>query len=109
MAQPFHLSDEDRRAALAKAAAVRRERAEIRERLKAGDLSMADLLSRTDEDVIGKMKVLSALEALPGVGKVKARRTLERIEISERRRLRGLGGRQRRRLIEEFGSPDSDR
>lgn len=108
MAQPLHLTDEERRAALVKAAAVRRERAELRAKLKAGDVSLAELLERTGDDTVGKMKVLSALEALPGVGKVKARRTIERIGISERRRLRGLGERQQRCLLEEFGDTDSD-
>ena len=35
------------------------------------------------------------LESLPGVGKVKARRTMEEIGISETRRVRGLGAQQR--------------
>ena len=108
MAQPLHLSDEQRRAALVKAAEVRRERAELRAKLKAGELVFAELLERTDDDTVGKMRVLSALEALPGVGKVKARRTIERIGISERRRLRGLGDRQQRRLLEEFATAEPD-
>lgn len=102
MAQPFSISDEVRREALVKAAAVRRERAEIRAQLKSGDISLSDLLGRSD-DVAGKMKVLAALESLPGVGKVKARRAMEDIGISETRRLRGLGSRQRDQLLDAFG------
>lgn len=103
MAQPFSLSDEVRRAALVKAAAVRRERAELRVQLKAGDIALSELLGRVGDDTVGKMKVLSVLESMPGVGKVKARRAMEQISISESRRLRGLGSRQRQRLLEEFG------
>lgn len=103
MAQPFSISDEVRREALIKAAAVRRERAELRTQLKAGDVSLSDLLDRVDDDTVGKMKVLAVLESLPGVGKVKARKTMERIGISESRRLRGLGNRQRGQLLEDFG------
>ena len=103
MAQPFSISDEVRRAALVKAAAVRRERAELRGQLKAGDISLSDLLDRTGDDTVGKMKVLSVLESLPGVGKVKARRAMEGIGISETRRLRGLGSRQRSQLLDAFG------
>lgn len=103
MAQPFSISDDVRRAALAKAAEVRRERAELRTQLKAGDISLTDLLDRVEDDVVGKMKVLAVLESLPGVGKVKARRTMEQIGISESRRVRGLGTRQRSQLLDAFG------
>ena len=103
MAQPFSISDEVRREALIKAAKVLRERSELRVQLKAGDISLSDLLDRLDDDTVGKMKILAVLESLPGVGKVKARRAMERIGISESRRLRGLGSRQRGRLLDEFG------
>ena len=103
MAQPFSISDEVRRAALIKAAEVRRERAELRSQLKAGEVSLVSLLDRADDDVVGKMKVLAVLESLPGVGKVKARRTMESIGISDSRRVRGLGSRQRSQLLDTFG------
>lgn len=103
MAQPFSISDEVRREALVKAAKVRRERAELRGQLKAGDISLSDLLGWLDDDTVGKMKVLAVIESLPGVGKVKARRAMEAIGISENRRLRGLGSRQRSQLLDAFG------
>ena len=49
------------------------------------------------------MKVLVVLESLPKLGKVKARRTMEEIGISESRRLRGLGTQQRAALVSRFG------
>ena len=61
------------------------------------------LLDRAGDDVVGKMKVLAVLESLPGVGKVKARRTMESIGISESRRVRGLGSLQRSQLLDTFG------
>ena len=42
-------------------------------------VALAELLAGSDDDHIGKMKVLAVIEALPGVGKVKARRTMEEI------------------------------
>ena len=106
MTQPPQLSDEQRQAALAKAAQVRRERAELKERLKMGSLSLPELLNAApDSETIAKMKVLSVLESLPGVGKVKARRTMETIGISDTRRVRGLGEQQRKALLEAFPSP----
>jgi hypothetical protein len=105
MALPPSLTPEQRQAALAKAAAARRERAELKEKLKMGTVSLEELLGRAnDDDIVGKMKVVAALEALPGVGKVKARRTMDDIGISETRRIRGLGEQQRKALLEAFSS-----
>ncbi len=68
-----------------------------------GNLSLPDLFAKADADeIVGNLKVLSMLESLPGVGKVKARRVMERVGISESRRVRGLGKQQRRALLEEF-------
>jgi signal recognition particle GTPase len=101
MPQPPSLSPEQRQAALAKAAEVRRERAELKDHLKAGRVNLKDLLAQADSnETVGKMKVLAALEALPGTGKVKARRLMEQVGISESRRLKGLGAKQREALLE---------
>jgi len=101
MPQPPSLTPEQRQAALEKAAAVRRARAELKDHLKSGRVSLKELLGRADSDeTVGKMKVLAALEALPGTGKVKARRLMEQVGISETRRLQGLGAKQREALLE---------
>jgi hypothetical protein len=102
MPLPPQLSDEQRQAALAKAAEARRARAELKEKLKTGSTTLKELLDQDADDVIGKMKVVAVLESLPGVGKVKARRTMEDIGISETRRVRGLGDQQRRELLKAF-------
>ena len=103
MALPPVLTPEQRAAALEKAAAARKARAELKERLKMGSLSLGELLTLSDDnEVIGKTKVLAVLEALPGVGKVKARRKMEEIGIAETRRLRGLGKEQRAKLLDAF-------
>ncbi|HEY3943386.1 MAG TPA: integration host factor, actinobacterial type [Acidimicrobiales bacterium] len=102
MPQPPALTTEQRQAALEKAAKVRRERAEVKEKLKLGSLSLDELLSKADGDeTVGKMKVVSVLESLPGLGKVKARRLMETVGISESRRLQGLGAKQRAELLKE--------
>lgn len=103
MAQPPALTPEQRAAALEKAAAARRARAELKERLKLGSITLAEVLEQgQDDDLIGKTKVLAVLESLPGVGKVKARRTMEEIGIAESRRVRGLGVQQRKDLLAAF-------
>ncbi|MZE50433.1 integration host factor, partial [Streptomyces sp. SID5770] len=61
------LDNEQRRAALAKAVAVRKERAEVRQALKQGRLSLRKVLD-SDSEAVGKMPVRLLLEALPGIG-----------------------------------------
>lgn len=104
MANPPSLTPEQRAAALRKAGEVRAARAELKEKLKMGSVTLADVLKQADtDDVVGKLKVLSLLESLPGVGKVKARRLMEEIGISESRRVKGLGPQQRQSLLEQLG------
>lgn len=105
MPLPPALSADQRQAALEKAAAARRMRAELKEKLKMGSISLRELLQQADQDeVVGKMKVLAVLESLPGLGKVKARRMMEEVGISETRRLHGLGDQQRKKLFERLNS-----
>lgn len=97
------LTPEQRSAALAKAAAARRTRAEIKERLKRSGASLAEVLTQGEaDDVVGKMRVSAVLEAMPGVGKARAQKIMERLEISPSRRVRGLGVKQRSALVREF-------
>jgi len=104
MPLPPTLSPDERQAALDKAAQVRRLRAELKEKLKMGSLTLKELLGQgADDEVVAKMKVVSVLESLPGLGKVKARRLMEEVGISETRRLQGLGEQQRKKLLEKIG------
>lgn len=99
------LSPEQRAAALAKAAEVRKARAELKEKLKKGELTLVDLLDRAEsDDVIGKLKVSTVLQALPGIGKVKALQAMGKLKIADSRRLRGLGEQQRKALLGEFSA-----
>ena len=98
------LTQEQRSAALEKAAASRRERAEVKNRLKHKGASLENVIhdGRTN-DVIGKMRVSALLESMPGVGRVRARQIMEEIGISESRRVRGLGQNQVAALLTRFG------
>ena len=69
-----------------------------------GSVTLEELFSQADDETIAKMKVLAVLESLPGLGKVKARRTMEAIGIAETRRVQGLGANQRKALLERLGS-----
>lgn len=96
------LTPEQRREALAKAAEARKKRAQIKGQLKNEQLTLREVLNRADDNILGKMKVSSVLESLPGVGKVRARKLMERLDISASRRVRGLGSKQKEALLAEF-------
>lgn len=97
------LTPEQRQAALEKAAASRKERAEVKNRLKHGSASISEVLTEgTTNEVIGKMRVSELLQSMPGLGKVRAAQTMERLGISESRRVRGLGAKQVAALEAEF-------
>ncbi len=105
MPLPPPLSPDQRQAALEKAAAARRQRAELKDKLKMGSTSLNELFDQAGSDPnAGKMKVLTVLESLPGLGKVKARRLMEDVGISESRRVQGLGDKQRIKLFEKLAS-----
>ena len=97
MALPI-MTPEQRAEALAKAAAMRKERAALKHNLKVGGITLAELLSRPDIDEIGGMKVSAVLKALPGMGKVKTEQLMNRLGIAENRRVRGLTAKQRAAL-----------
>lgn len=104
MPLPPPLTEEQRRDALKKAAIARRKRAELKEQLKSGRTTFQDVMSRTEDEIVGKMKVSAVLEALPGVGRIRAKQLMERVDISPTRRMRGLGERQKENLLTEFSS-----
>jgi len=96
------LTEEQRKQALEKAAEARKKRAELKGELKSGKRTLVDVLSKQGDDTVGKMKVSNVLESLPGVGKVRARKIMEKLDISASRRIRGLGAKQRESLLAEF-------
>lgn len=98
MALP-QLTDEQRKEALEKAAAARHARAELREKIKNGDVSLQEVLD-SDDPIASRMKVSALIESLPGYGKAKAAKVMAELGISATRRVKGLGARQREQLVE---------
>ncbi|ERI03804.1 MULTISPECIES: integration host factor, actinobacterial type [Coriobacteriales] len=98
MALP-QLSDEQRKAALEKAAAARHARAELRDKIKNGQVSLQEVLD-SDDPIAARMKVSALIESLPGYGKAKATKIMDELGISATRRVKGLGARQREQLLE---------
>ena len=103
MQQPPQLTDEQRRAALAKAGEARRVRAEVKELLKTGSLRLSDLVKQAEtDDILAGLKVERVIASMPGIGKIKAKRMMETLGIADNRRLRGLGEKQKEALLAEF-------
>ncbi len=104
MSSPPALTPEQRQRALEKAARARRVRADVKGRLKLGALTLPELFERAEGDdeeaeMLSKLKVLAAVESLPSVGKVNARRLMAALEINESRRIGGVGRKQRAALL----------
>ncbi len=76
----------------------------MKNRLKYSQGKLSEVIEQGKQDeTIGKLKVVSLLESLPGVGKVKAKKVMADIGISETRRVRGLGPHQVKALIDLYG------
>jgi len=104
------LTPEQRAAALEKAAQARQVRAAVKVRLKHSGASLAAViaLGRSDDGdgpVVGRMRVMALLESMPGVGKVRAAQTMDRLGIASNRRVKGLGTHQVRALVNAFEEP----
>ena len=108
MGRPPQLTPEERAKALLKAKESRKYRAKIKARIKAHELSITDVIQiAKSEESIAKMRVLELVESIPGVGKIRGRAILERLDISLTRRIMGLGRHQVESLLKEFTIPKS--
>ncbi|MCL2806573.1 MAG: integration host factor [Coriobacteriia bacterium] len=96
------LTPEEQQAALAKAAAARTARAELRKKVKNGQIKVTQVLQMTEDPVAAKIKVSSLLESLPGYGKAKVAKLMEELNIDPSRRVKGLGEVQRKAIIDYF-------
>ena len=97
------LSDEQRQQARNAATEARRRRAEIKQSLRLGQTTLAEVLVLAERDeVVAHAKVIDVLKSLPRVGIVRAGKVMERLDIAPNRRLRGLGKHQTAALIAEF-------
>ena len=106
---PPQLSPEQRAAALAKSTRARQVRAQVKSKVKNGDLDIAAVFSLAQSDEsISKMRVIELLESITGLGKVRAQALMERLTISPTRRVGGLGALQRSALLAQFSIPSID-
>ncbi|AIY00549.1 hypothetical protein ART_0950 [Arthrobacter sp. PAMC 25486] len=98
------LSPQDRADARLKALAARALRSQVKQELKTGQRTVATVLeAAAAEPALDRLKVCELLEALPGIGKVRATVIMSELGIAPTRRVRGLGVHQRRALVDYLG------
>lgn len=100
------LTPKQREEALRKASITRKERAELKAKLANGSITLKDALTKkkyVDNQALYNMRVIDVLRTQPGIGPAKATKIMAELDIAERKRLKGLGPRQRERLIDYAG------
>jgi hypothetical protein len=98
MSKPPQLSNEERRAALLKASAARKLRADFKLDVKKKKVRWFSAFDRTEE-AIQKMRIKELLESIPSFGSTRAENILDQIGISHSRRIKGIGVRQKNELL----------
>ena len=98
---PPKLSTDARAAAALKAVLARKERAEVKNQLANGDLSIFDLFTDTRDSVI-RMRLSDALKSVPGVGSKRMEQIFAKTGISKSRRIAGVGRKQIELLRQEL-------
>lgn len=77
---------------------VRRERAALKKRLKAGEIAPADVLN-DNGNVAAKIRLFAFLKSCPGVGAAGERTLLRALGLSETKTIRSLGPVQKARIV----------
>lgn len=106
----------DRVAANRAAIAARQARADLKQRLRSGEISPLRVLEQSlvPNSPAATLRITDFLLSFPAIGSVKAERVREQLSISDRKRLGGLGRLQREKLEtfvrDRLGStPDGER
>ena len=100
MALPM-MTPEQRAKALEKAAEARKARSALLAEVKSGKTSVAEVFGRSGEDeIVKKTRVVQVLRAVPGYGPAKVAALMATSGVDEKRRVGGLSGSQRERLLE---------
>ena len=103
MSVPF-LSNEEKNSALERAREIRKKRSEIKKGLKAGSLALEELLTEENKyfPEVSEMRIMDLMKSLPGFGDIRVSKILEELKISSRKKIKGLGDRQKSRLLDYF-------
>ena len=95
----------DRKSVIANAYSLRCEMSQILLKISDGTLKLSDvLLKNADHAATKRLYLVKALESFKHIGKVKARRLMADLEITEKRRIESLTNSERQTLLEKFES-----
>ncbi len=96
------LTYEKKISALKEARKIRKKRAQIKKRLKEANINLKELLDTKNKDflIASEMRIFDLLRALPGFGDVKTRKTMIQLQISLRKRFKGIGQKQKTRFLD---------
>ena len=94
------MTAEQRAKALEKAAEARKSRSGLLAEVKSGTISVAEVFGRSDEEIVKRTRVVQVLCAVPGYGPARVTALMATSGVDERRRVGGLTGQQRERLLE---------
>lgn len=104
MASSSHSESNERGAAFELAGRIRRTREFLVESLRAGAVDLRKVLE-SEDPLIRTIKVVTVVENLPGLGKVKARRILDEVGVSANLKIEHLDSDQRSDLLERIEAP----
>ncbi|MEY3396785.1 MAG: hypothetical protein RLZZ534_747 [Actinomycetota bacterium] len=93
----------DRKLAIASALALRCEMSQVVLDIASDKLNLNDvLIKNADHTATKRLYLVKALEAIPSVGKVKARRLMGELAITEKRIIESLSVSERQALLDKF-------
>ena len=99
-----NLNPHTRSKGLEKSIINRRIRAEIKRQLIAGEITVSEIIVRgQEEEAIGNMRVKEMLMCFKWVGPTSVKDLMRRLDISETRKIKGLGPNQMEALVEKYG------
>jgi len=97
------LSEQELQAARKAATQARRTRADFKDRVRKGSLSIGEALRQAPkDDVLAHIKVVDLLKTQRRIGQVRAEEIMSRLSIAPTRRIRGLGKHQIDGIVQEF-------
>lgn len=97
------LTEQQLSSARSAATEARRRRADFKNQVKSGELSFATALDIAEsDDVLAHIRVVDLLKSMRGIGDKRALEVMQRMEIAQNRRIRGLGCHQVSGLKAEF-------
>ena len=90
--------------ALAIALNLRTEMSHVLEEISTGSLSLLEVLAKSiNDEATSRLYVVKALESIPVVGKIKARRVMAELGITQKRRVDSLSTHERDALVKVLG------